>query len=117
MTFLIADDNAAMRASISRFLCASLPNDHVILEAADGGEAISVYERTHPDWVLMDIAMEPVDGLAASSSIMALHPEAKIIILTNYDDARYRAAAKGAGVRAYILKEHLSEIPRVLSTL
>ena len=115
MTFLIADDNAMMRASISRFLSSSIPNHPVILEAADGGEAIAVYERTQPDWVLMDIAMEPIDGLAATSSIMAVHPEAKIIIVTNYDDARYRAAAKVAGVRAYVMKEHLSELPSIVS--
>jgi len=64
--------------------------------------------------VLMDIAMEPVDGLAASRAILGAHPEAKIVILTNYDEPRYRVAAKEAGAKAFILKEHLSDILSVL---
>ena len=75
---------------------------------------IDLYEKSHPDWVLMDIMMEPVDGLSASKTIIAAHPEAKIIILTNYDDDYYRKVAKEAGTRAFILKEHLSEIPAML---
>jgi DNA-binding NarL/FixJ family response regulator len=115
MVFLIADDNSRMRASIKHFLSTRIPNHHMIHEAADGGAAIELYERAHPDWVLMDIQMEPVDGLVASRTILAAHPDAKIIILTNYDDSGYRQAAKALGTRAFILKEHLSQIPIILS--
>jgi len=113
--FLIAEDNARMRNSIKRYLHSKIPQNHIIVEAEDGGEAIECYERMHPDWVLMDIAMEPVDGLAASRAILGSHPEAKIIILTNYDEARYRAAANEIGTKAFILKEHLGDILSILS--
>jgi len=115
MMFLIAEDNARMREAIKRYLCSNIPDHHTVVEAADGGEAIEFYERVKPDWVLMDIAMEPMDGLAASRTILAAHPQAKIIILTNYDEARYRTAAKEAGAKAFILKEHLSDILSILS--
>ena len=115
MTFLIAEDNLRMRESIKRTLLSRMPNHHTIHEAADGGTAIQLYEQSHPDWVLMDIQMEPVDGLVASRTILAAHPDAKIIILTNYDDAGYRQAAKAMGTRAFLLKEHLNEIPTILS--
>lgn len=114
MTFLIAEDNQRMRESIKRTILSQLPNHHTIHEAADGGAAIELYEQAHPDWVLMDIMMEPMDGIAASKAITAAHPEAKIIILTNYDDDRYRKAAKEAGTKAFILKEHLNELPAIL---
>lgn len=104
-----------MRESIKRTILNKVPNHHTIHEAADGGAAIEIYERARPDWVLMDIQMEPVNGLVASRTILAAHPDAKIIILTNYDDAGYRHAAKALGTRAFILKEHLSEIPIILS--
>jgi DNA-binding NarL/FixJ family response regulator len=110
MMFLVAEDNARMRESIKRYLHNKIPHHHTVIEAADGGEAIECYERMHPDWVLMDIAMEPMDGLAASRVILGAHPEAKIIILTNYDEARYRAAAKEAGAKAFVLKERLSDV-------
>jgi len=105
-----------MRESIKRYLHSRIPDHHTVLEAADGGQAIECYERMHPDWVLMDIAMEPVDGLAASRAILGAHPEAKIIILTNYDEARYRAAAREIGTKAFILKEHLGDILPLLSS-
>ena len=115
MTFLIAEDSQRMRDSIKRTILSSLPNHHTIHEATDGGAAIELYERAHPDWVLMDIQMKPIDGLVASRTILAAHPDAKIIILTNYDDSGYRRAAKALGTRGFILKEHLSEIPIILS--
>jgi DNA-binding NarL/FixJ family response regulator len=115
MTVLIAEDNLRMRESIRRAILSGLPNHHTIYEASDGGSAIELYERTQPDWVLMDVMMEPVDGLVASRAILAAHPQAKIIILTNYDDAGYRKAAKELGTRAFILKEHLGQIPILLS--
>jgi DNA-binding NarL/FixJ family response regulator len=116
MTILIADDNQRMRESIRRAILSGLPNHHTFHEAADGGAAIEVYERANPDWVLMDIQMEPVDGLVASRAILTAYPDAKIIILTNYDDSAYRRAAQELGTRAFILKEHLSEIPALISS-
>jgi len=105
VVFLIADDNPRMRQSFKQTIMRHVPDDHKVYEAADGGEAIRLYEEYHPDWVLMDIKMEPMDGIEASKSILRVHPGAKIIILTNYDDPAYRKAAQEAGVRDYILKE------------
>ncbi len=115
MTFLIAEDNLRMRESIKRTLLSNMPNHHTIHEAADGGTAIQMYEQSHPDWVLMDIQMEPVDGLVASRIILAAHPDARIIILTNFDDPGYRRVAKELGTRAFLLKEHLNELPIILT--
>jgi DNA-binding NarL/FixJ family response regulator len=114
MTFLIADDSQRFRQSVTRYIQTNIPDHHRFFEAADGREAATVYERIRPDWVLMDIAMEPVDGLAGSRTILKAHPDAKIIIVTNYDDPDYRRAAEDAGTEAYILKEQLSEIFTVL---
>jgi YesN/AraC family two-component response regulator len=115
MTFLIAEDNSRMRDSIKRFILGRMPDHHTVYEATDGAEAIALYDRVHPDWVLMDVQMEPVDGLDASRAIKSAHPEAKIIILTSFDDAGYRKAAKEAGTSGFILKEHLSDLIKLLS--
>ena len=114
MVFLIADDSPRMRESFKRMITHSVPNHHTVVEASDGSEAIRLYDEVHPDWLLMDIKMEPVDGLAASRSILAAHPDAKIVILTNYDDPAYRVAARDAGVRAYLLKEDVTDILALL---
>ena len=115
MTFLIADDNQRFRESVSRYILSNIPDHHKIFEASDGGEAAALYGRVLPDWVLMDIAMEPMDGLTGSRNILQEHPEARIIILTNYNDPDYRTAAKEAGVAAFVLKERLIELLSILS--
>lgn len=115
MTFLIADDNQRFRVSVSRYLHSRIPDHHKVFEASDGGEAAALYEKVHPDWVLMDVAMQPVDGLAGTRMILREHPEAKIIILTNYDDPDYRVAAREAGTAAFVLKERLTDLVSIIS--
>jgi DNA-binding NarL/FixJ family response regulator len=115
--FLIADDNARMRESIKRYVSGKIPDHHTIFEAANGADAIMQYERVRPDWVLMGIMMEPVDGLIATRTIRKAHPDARIIVLTTEEDARFRKAAMEAGARAFVLKDHLDEIPMILSEL
>jgi DNA-binding NarL/FixJ family response regulator len=116
MTILIADDSTQMRQSMIRFLLKHMPDHHTFLEAADGEEAVALYDRSTPDWVLMDVEMKPVNGLAASRSIMAHHPSARIVIVTSYDNRGYREAAQNAGARAYILKSDLQQLITIMST-
>lgn len=116
VTFLIADDSVPMRQSIERYLLKYVPNHHTFFEAADGGEAVAMYNRFSPDWVLMDVEMKPMDGLTASRKILSTHPAAKIIVVTSYDDPEYRKAARDAGTLGFISKDHLEELQTILST-
>lgn len=115
MVVLVAEDNARMRALMIRLLFDRIPGTHTVHEAADGAEAVEIYERYHPDWVLMDIDMKPVDGLTASRRILRSHPDARIIIVSNYDDAVFRSAARGMGTMAFISKSHLNDVTLILS--
>ena len=116
MTFLIVDDSQRFRDSVSRYIRSRIPNHHTIYEAGDGEAAAKLYGEVHPDWVLMDIAMEPVDGLTGSRAILRADPHARIVILTNYDESAYREAAKGAGTVGFVLKEDLTELLTILSS-
>lgn len=111
MNLLIVEDNARMRRMI-KTVVQDLADD--IAECDDGADALPLYARQRPDWVLMDIRMRGIDGLAATRQIIAAYADAKIIIVTNYDDARLREAAREAGACAYILKENLLEVRRLL---
>jgi DNA-binding NarL/FixJ family response regulator len=115
MTFLLAEDNPSMRQSIKQFLSADVPDHHTFYEASDGSEAIELYDRFIPEWVLMDIEMHPVDGFTASKTIIESYPDAKIIILTSYDDPTFRKAASEAGTIAFVSKARLHDIPKILS--
>ncbi len=116
MTFLIADDNARMRDAIRRHISRNVPDHHVFIEASEGQEAVDLYSEHDPDWVLMDIEMQPMDGITALRRIRDQHPAARVIVVTAYDEAAYRAAAKKFGARGYVMKDHLDQIDEIMAT-
>ena len=86
-----------------------------IFECEDGAEALTAYRRHNPDWVLMDIEMPQTDGISATQQIIAAFPNAKIAIVTDYDNANLREAAVAAGASEYIVKENLIELRRLFA--
>jgi CheY-like chemotaxis protein len=106
MKVLLADDNPAMRQVIRRILHGLATE---VRECDNGAEACALYAAHHPDWALMDVEMPEVNGLVATARIRADFPEARILIVTNYDDASPRAAAARAGACGYVLKDNLWE--------
>ena len=83
-------------------------------ECSDGLEAVRSYELFRPDWVLMDIKMPGMDGLAAAKNIIRDFPGARIIFVTNFDDHDLRDAARRTGARGYVLKERLFELEELM---
>ena len=114
MKLLIIDDNQAVR-QFMRSLLASVTTD--VQECDDGASALASYGAFLPDFVLMDLEMKTVNGLQATCQIKASHPEAKVIIVTNFDDPLLRREAQKAGATAYIVKEQMTELPRMLQGL
>ncbi|CAN5703541.1 hypothetical protein BH10ACI4_BH10ACI4_08220 [soil metagenome] len=86
------------------------------LECSDGSCALEIYIRHRPDVVLMDIAMPLLDGIAATRQIMQFDSNARIIIVTDYDDEEVRAASFEAGARSYVLKQNLDGLRSLLSS-
>jgi DNA-binding NarL/FixJ family response regulator len=62
----------------------------------------------------MDLQMPGGGGLEATRRIRATFPEAQIIIVTQYNDQHWRAAATKAGACGYLLKENLLELRQML---
>jgi DNA-binding NarL/FixJ family response regulator len=110
---LIVDDSQPMRELIKMTL-AGVAN--IVGECSDGSEALAAYERLRPNWVLMDIEMKGMDGIAATKQIISAHPEAKIMIVTDHNDDNLRREAREAGACEYIVKEDLFGILDVLAT-
>ncbi len=100
---LIADDHALFREGI-RALLSRYEDLEVAGEAADGKEAVDQVKKLGPDIVLMDIAMPGLGGLEATLEIKKIHPEAKILVLTQYSDQEYLYRFLKAGVSGYVLK-------------
>jgi DNA-binding NarL/FixJ family response regulator len=114
MTILIVDDNAGMRRILRRALPTTTTAVH---ECSDGSAALAAYATFRPDVVLMDIRMPIVDGLDATRAIIGVDPNARIVIVTDYDDEQLRVAAAGAGARAYFLKQNLTNLAELIVTV
>jgi CheY-like chemotaxis protein len=110
MTVLIVDDNPRFRELI-RTLLGGLVDE--VSECADGDEAVAAYSTQRPDWVLMDLQMARVGGLEALRRLRAADPTARVLIVTDYDDAYWRAAAKEADPCEGVLQDNLFDVRRV----
>jgi CheY-like chemotaxis protein len=114
MKILIVEDNPQMRQMI-RAVVADLAEE--VSECADGQEAVAAYtaqQFSGNDWVLMDLQMPGGGGLEATRRIRARFPDARVIIVTQYDDQYWRTAATQAGACGYLLKENLLELRPML---
>lgn len=111
MKLLLVEDNLQMRQMIRRVV-ADLADE--VCECADDLEAVALYTQQQPDWVLMDIELAHGNGISATRLIKASFPDARILIVTNYNDAMLRAVATQAGACGYVLKENLMEVRALL---
>ena len=111
MKLMIVEDNPVMRGMIRRLVTGFADE---ISECSDGVEALEQYAAERPDWVLMDIRMKVVNGIGATQQIKAAFPEARIVIVTSFDDAGLREAAHSAGACGYVLKENLMELRQLI---
>jgi DNA-binding NarL/FixJ family response regulator len=101
---LIADDHAIVRDGVRALL--ALSEDIIVVgEAANGQQAIELARTLSPDVILMDIAMPGLGGLEATIEIRKDNPQAKILILTQYEDREYIRRFLKAGVSGYVLKK------------
>jgi CheY-like chemotaxis protein len=112
MKFLIVEDNDNMRRVIKSLISELGGETH---ECCDGAEALAAYAEHFPDWVLMDIEMTEMDGIAATRQIKTSFPNANIMIITDYDNQDLRRLARDAGATEYVAKENLFDMCRILS--
>ena len=98
-----------MRKAVKSFV---MDLAETIYECSDATQALSAYKEYCPDFVLIDVEMK--HGFSATRHIKAHHPQARIIILTNYDDADLREKARLAGACEYLVKEDLLTLRQIL---
>jgi NarL family two-component system response regulator LiaR len=104
LTVLIVDDHPIVRKGL-RTLLLSEADIQTVYEAENGLQAIQIVQQHHPQVILMDLVMTPLNGVEAIERIKTLHPSARILVLTAYaDDDKVFPAIK-AGASGYVLKD------------
>ena len=104
MKVMIVDDSAEVRRMITSFI-GDLVSEFV--ECSDGCEALAIYAEQRPDLVLMDYQMTGMNGFQATRAIKRDFPDAHIVIVSQWDSAALREAAKDSGADAYVNKKSL----------
>jgi DNA-binding NarL/FixJ family response regulator len=104
LSVLIVDDHPMFRKGM-RALLDSMEGIHVLGEAKSGQEAVEMALDLKPDLVLMDLQMPKGNGITATRELNRLCPDARILVVTLFEDDESIFAALRAGARGYILKD------------
>jgi DNA-binding NarL/FixJ family response regulator len=105
---LIVDDDDLMRAGLRGVLASDDAID-VVAEAPDGRDAAYHARTSRPDVVLMDVRMPGLDGISATREVLRAHPEARVVMLTTFEQDDYIFGALRAGASGFLLKRTAPE--------
>ncbi len=106
---LLVDDHEVVRRGLLAFL-EDEPDLEVVGDAAGGAQALDLLatmdlDGRRPDVVVMDLLMEPVDGIEATRGVRSRYPDVEVVALTSYGDEERVHAALEAGASGYLLKD------------
>ncbi len=105
---LLVDDQSLVRQGLKAMLSIE-PDLEIIGMAENGEEAVSLFETLQPDVVLMDVRMPVMNGSTATRQICEKFPNAKVLVLSTYDEDRDVSDAIRAGAKGYLLKDMPSD--------
>lgn len=120
MRVVIADDSALLRAGIARVL--EMYGSEVLEQVTDGESLLAAYERHHPDVLVVDVRMPPTytdEGIQAVVRLRQRHPEAPVLVLSQYVEERYAVDLldSGAAGLGYLLKDRVADISDFIKQL
>lgn len=106
---LLVDDHTVMREGLAALLDAN-PLISVVGQAGDGASAMQLFSDLAPDVAIVDLRMQPMDGVEITQAMRAANPNARVILLTTYDTDEEVFRGLRAGAASYLLKDVTAEI-------
>ncbi len=106
--FLITDDHALFRIGVKTSLL-HYQDIEFVGEAENGRQLLNLAEYLQPDVILLDIKMPVMDGIETLPEVKKLLPNAKIVMLTMYDDVGMISNLMEIGANSYLTKNSDSE--------
>ncbi len=99
---LIVDDHEMIRRGITEMVAST--DVQLVGEAANAEAAVAAARRLKPDVVLLDVRLGGKNGIDAIKRIRSAAPNARVVMLSAFDNSTYVARAVSAGAHDYVLK-------------
>ena len=109
VSVLVVDDQAPFRLA-ARAVIKRADGFELVGEAETGEAAVEMAADLRPDLVLMDINMPGINGIEATTRIVADAPDAVVFLCSTYERSALPEGAGESGARAYINKEELGPV-------
>ena len=106
--YLVVDDSVFARKNVTKMVESF--GGQVAGEAGDGCTAITEYERTKPDIVLMDITMPQMEGIEAAERIIRHDPTARVVMVSSVGYQENIVAALQKGAKHFVQKPVKPEV-------
>lgn len=117
MKILITDDSIHIRSRLSKIL-SKIPEITDIYQAGNTNDALTIFRKSAPDIVILDISMPYTSGIDVLETMKDERPQTKIIMLTNYPSKQFKTVCKNLGADFFFVKsDDFYEIPRVIKEL
>lgn len=114
---MLADDHKILREGLKNVI-EQKTNLRVVGEATNGREAIKRCIEMAPDVVIMDVAMEGLNGIEATRQIVQNNSNIKVIALSMHSNKRFILGMFKAGAYGYLLKDcEASELIAAINTV
>lgn len=108
ITLLLVDDELQVRRGL-RMRLELEPDVEIIGEAGDGSTAVQLAAELSPAVVLMDVEMPVLDGITATSEIVAHKPAPAVVMISLHDDAATVRRARAAGAADFVPKHRMDD--------
>lgn len=99
---VIVDDHSVVRMGFRLLLEGA--GAEIVAEADCGEAGIGAYDEYRPDVLVMDVSMPGIGGIGALERLRARDPDARVLILSAYNDVQISSRALKAGARGYLSK-------------
>jgi two-component system, NarL family, invasion response regulator UvrY len=106
---LLADDHPVVRAGLRQIL-ADAPDIAVVGEAADGPAVVERVAATHPDVVVLDVAMPGAPFVGLLRTLKRAYPRVAVLVLSVHPEDQYAVRAFRSGAAGYLTKERSPEL-------
>jgi len=114
ISVLLIDDHEMVRIGLAAVLSTE-EGIEVVGEASNGMDGVRFAQSYKPDVILMDLVMEPMDGVETTKKVLEVHPDCKIIVVTSFIDDSKLYPVIEAGAFSYMLKtSRASEIAKAI---